>query len=153
MRVALAALTVMALTACGGEAEQVADPNPESTSIETSATDPSPSPSSTPVARVSISTSCQLLIPSGQKGPLRQISPLMMGGTITQKEFDRASDALDTVRRIALTAQPELSAQLNVIAEQGQIVADNALIGSGTATDSTAYKAAGLEVITICTQG
>lgn len=150
---AMAALSAMlTLAACGGgDTEDEKSAKGDETSAEATPT-PTETPVETPAAapKVSLATSCSILIPGTGKGPLEHVQMLMGGVALSQTQVDKIEGALDTIATITETAQPDLSAQLVALSGQAELFLADAYDPEAPARDTTPYKTAGIEIANIC---
>lgn len=142
---AAAATILVGAGGCGGSSDQ-SDASDQASPTSSKST--SPSPSTSPPPLVSLSTSCQLLFPESAKSPLAQMVTMFTDPSVSTRQVEKAKEGIDTVTRVALSAQPELASQLTVIAKETQAVVDT--VYEGAEHETTAMKAAGLEITRIC---
>ncbi len=140
----LGLVALLSLTACGG------DDNEPKSADESTAPEETPASSAPAAPKVSLATSCQLLIPGSGEGPMDQVQVLMTNESLDSDDVTTITDGIDTIQTIAETAQPELAVQLNALVEQAGLFLQDAYDADAPPRDTTPYKAAGIEVTQLC---
>jgi hypothetical protein len=104
--------------------------------------------SETPATKVSVETTCNLLF-DGKAAPLENLVDFAVTKETTTEKVDAATEDLAEMRDITDRAPEELAANLKVLGDELQKLIDNATKPSEQ-WDTTAFRAAGLEVTNVC---
>ena len=96
--------------------------------------------------KVSNDTTCQLLLEAKPK-PLEGIIDFYLSQDTSPAMVRKTQSMVDEVTAITASAQPEMAQQLEVVINETQGILDGTSDG-----DTSRFKAAGLEVTTICTK-
>jgi len=156
----LTLLLALLLTACGSDARDGSASASNGASATSSSEglddaalptdEPTPTPSPTRRPQVSDRTTCDLLFNSQGKSPLAIIVDFVNRPSNTLQQANATDEAIDDLRSIALSAGDNLSAQLTAEADAAQAILDGARAGSDETYDTTALRAAGLEIANTC---
>lgn len=134
--VATLTLALFAVQACSqGDSEPRADTE-------------SPSASPTAVPTVSLQTGCELLF-EGKQPPMPRAVRFALRDELTQAQVDAAQDDVDELREVARLVPP-LADNVLVVADEVQGLIDTADDPGEEMWDTTAFKAAGLDVANTC---
>jgi hypothetical protein len=157
-----AALLTIGLSACGGDnstPEAAPEPTvtvtaePTPTTTPTPSPTPEPTPTEEPVALVSNSTTCQVVMgsPSIPKSAMSVIVNFINNPNADARGLTRAMDNFEDIKVATESAKEPLRGQLDAYVATLQPYFDD-LEATGSANLRTAaFKTAGFEIVRICT--